>query len=127
MLGLNIERTLQTSQRRVKNIKYPFEFPKSPLERESPTDEESLYFEVNSVLFLRSTSHPWSRYISKSTNQPYVFNSENGKKEYEIRRPSEAEASFVEAFEKRIIWYWPHDSLNVDTVVRLIKDPSQNV
>jgi len=131
MLTPDIEKKLRITQRRVKGMSVALEFPKSPLECDDENDAEPLYFAPNSILFLRSTAYPWSRHLSQKTLQFYVFNSQDKKTEYEIRngipnRPSEAEASFVEAFEGRVIWHWPREEvLNMNALVKLIRNSLQ--
>lgn len=129
---MDIEKKLCITQRRVK-IPIAFESQKSLLERDDENDTEPIYSAFNSVLFLPSIAEPWSRHISKKTKQFYVCNQDTGRSEYEIRngqnnRPPEAEASFIQAFEKRVIWHWPSDnaSLNMNNLVAIM-NPSQNV
>lgn len=134
MLGPDIEKKLRVAQRRVKSMSIAFEFPKNFLERDENTDIEPLYFAFNSVLFLRSIAHPWTRLVSQKHNQYYVYNKDTKKSEYEFRnrmnnRPREAEANFIQAFSDRVIWYWPHDNtLNMDALGQMIKtnNRSQN-
>ncbi|EZA47486.1 hypothetical protein DMN91_005318 [Ooceraea biroi] len=136
MLGPDIEKKLRITQRRVKGMSIALEFPKNPLECDDKDDMEPLYLAPNSILFLRSTAHPWSRHLSQKTLQFYVFNKKTETTEYEIRngipnRPPEAEASFEQAFEGRIIWHWPNntgdDKLSMDSLVKLIKNSLQKI
>lgn len=129
---IDIEKNLHIAQRRVK-LPIAFEWPKSFMERDNENDTEPIYSTFNSVLFLTSIAHPWSRHISQKTKHYYVCNEDTKESEYEIRngqnnRPHEAEANFIQAFEKRIIWHWPSDvnALNMNAFVEMIK-PSQNV
>ncbi|XP_072753368.1 cap-specific mRNA (nucleoside-2'-O-)-methyltransferase 1 [Anoplolepis gracilipes] len=125
MLTPDIAKKLRVTQRRVK-LPTAFESQKSLLEREDENDTEPIYSAFNSVLFLRAIAQPWSRHISKKTDEMYVYNPYTKLSEYEIRngqhnRPSESEADFKEAFEKRVIWHWPSDNaLNMDTLVAMI-------
>lgn len=126
MFEPNVDKKLRISQRQVRSMSTPFEIPKNPLERDNPADEEPVYFGLNSILFLRSTAYPWTRHISQSTNHTYVFNRKNSNKEYENRRPRDAEASFKEAFEGRVIWYWPHDrTLDMNMLLQMLRRPQQ--
>lgn len=126
MFDPNVDKKLQISQRRVKSMATPFEIPKNPLERDNEADEEPLYFGLNSILFLRSTAHPWIRLVSKKTNFTYVFNTKDQRTEYEKCRPRDAEASFKEAFQGRVVWYWPQDqTLDMNTLVQMLKKPQQ--
>jgi len=130
MLTPDIEKKLRFTQRCVKGMSVALEFPKSSLECDE-NDEKTFYFTPNSILFLRSTAFPWTRHLSQKTLQFYVFNSLDNKREYEIRngvpnRPSEAEASFGEAFEGRVIWHWRRDeALKMDALVKLIRNSLQ--
>lgn len=132
MLGPDIEKKLRIAQRRVKSMSIAFEFPKNFLERDDENDMEPLYSAFNSVIFLRSITPPWARYLSQKTRHYYVYNVKSGKAEYEIRngvnnRPREAEANFIQAFSDRVIWFWPHDNtLSMETLVQMIKNPPQN-
>ncbi|KAM0728349.1 Cap-specific mRNA (nucleoside-2'-O-)-methyltransferase 1 [Formica fusca] len=132
MLNPDIGKNLRVAQRRVE-MPIAFESRESLLERDDKNDKEPIYFAYNSVLFLKSIAQPWSRHISKKTDEFYVYNPLTKVAEYEIRnnqhnRPPEAEADFKEAFETRIIWHWPGNSLalNMDTLVAMINS-SQNV
>lgn len=125
MFGPGIEKKLRASQRRVKSVSVAYEFAKNPLERDNESDREPLYSPFNSVLFLRSTAHPWSRHISQKTNYFYVYNPESGETQYERCRPPQAEASFIETFERRIIWHWPQDNgLDMNALVQILRNPS---
>lgn len=127
MLKPCIEKRLRTTQRRVKSMSTAFEFPKSVLERDDESDIEPLYFQLNSVLFLRTIVSPWHRYISQSTNMFYVFNNKTNEKKFENDRPPEAGANFVQTFENRVIWHWPQDNtLNMNTLIEMLRNPSQN-
>ncbi|EFN75874.1 Uncharacterized protein KIAA0082-like protein [Harpegnathos saltator] len=127
MFEPNINKKLRIAPRRVKSMSMPFEFPKNPLERDSEDDKEPLYFGLNSVLFLRSTVHPWTRHVSQKTNYTYVFNRDTGLKEYDNRRPQAAEANFKQAFEGRVIWHWPQDNaLNLDTLLQMLRPNLSN-
>lgn len=119
---------MRVAQRRVK-IPTAFEFRKNPLECDSETDiTEPVYSAFNSVMFIRSIAYPWARHVSKKTGDFYVYNFITRQSEYEIRdkapnRPREAEASFVRAFQERIIWNWPQDTegtLNMDALAQTL-------
>lgn len=110
-----------------------YEFAKSPLEYDNEThSKEPVYSAFNSVMFLRSITHPWARHRSQTTGAFYVYNCITKLSEYEVRnklnnRPSEAEASFVQAFKERVVWNWPHDSggtgsstLNMDALAQML-------
>ncbi|XP_032689356.1 cap-specific mRNA (nucleoside-2'-O-)-methyltransferase 1 isoform X2 [Odontomachus brunneus] len=127
MFDPNVDKKLRISQRRVKSMSTPYEIQKNTLECDKDIDRlEPLYFGLNSVLFLRSTARPWTRYVSQRTNYTYVFNPERNLKEYERCRPRAAEASFKEAFEGRIVWNWPQDNtLNMSTLVEMLKKPQK--
>ncbi|XP_011862622.1 PREDICTED: cap-specific mRNA (nucleoside-2'-O-)-methyltransferase 1 [Vollenhovia emeryi] len=125
MLMPDIHKRLRVAQRRVK-LAIAFEFPKSPLECDSETDaKEPVYSAFNSVMFIRSTAHPWVRHISQKFGVFYVYNLESKQSEFEVRnnmqnRPTAAEATFVQAFKERVVWNWPHDSqgtLNMDALI----------
>lgn len=132
MLNSNIGKKLRVAQRHGTKLTIAFESQKNPLERNDGNDTEFIYSAFNSVLFLKSIAHPWSRHISRRTGELYVYNPYTEVTEYEIRngrhnRPPKAEASFKEAFENRIIWHWPNDgTLNMDTLIAMM-NPSQNV
>lgn len=128
LLTPDIYKKLRVSQRRVK-LPIAFEFAKSPLECDNETDtKEPVYSAFNSVLFIRSIAYPWIRHISQTTGEFYVYNIESRVSEYEVRnkmnnRPSESEASFVQAFKDRVVWNWPHDShgtLNMDALAQML-------
>ncbi|XP_029175343.1 cap-specific mRNA (nucleoside-2'-O-)-methyltransferase 1-like [Nylanderia fulva] len=129
---MDIEKNLRVTRCREVKIPVTFEWPKSYLERDNENDTNPVYYTFNSVLFLPSIAHPWSRHISQKTKHFYVTNEATHQSEYEIRngqnnRPRTAEASFMEAFEKRIIWHWPGDgTLNMNALLTII-NPLQNV
>ncbi|EFN70766.1 Uncharacterized protein KIAA0082-like protein [Camponotus floridanus] len=132
MLTSNIGRKLRVTHPSQAKVNNAFESQKNFLERDNENDTEPIYSTFNSVLFLKSIAHPWSRHISRKTGELYVYNPRTKVTEYEIRngqynRPPEAEADFKETFENRIIWHWPCDrELNMDTLVAMM-NPSQNV
>lgn len=124
MFDPRIDKKLRISQRRVKSMSNPYEISKNQLERDNEADEEPLYFGLNSILFLRSTAHPWTRHVSRETNFTYLFNPIEKRTEYEIRRPRIAEASFKQAFEGRVIWNWPQDNtLDMNTLIQMLRKP----
>lgn len=124
---------MRAKQRRVK-LPLAYEFAKSPLEYDDETDaKEPVYSAFNSVMFVRSIAYPWARHISQKTGEHYVYNLITKQSEYEFlnkinNRPSEAEASFIETFQKRVVWNWPHDShgtLNMDVLAQLLNSPKR--
>ena len=90
--------------------------------------QEPVYSAFNSVIFIRSIVKPWARHLSQKANEFYVFNALTRQSEYEVRnklnnRPSDAVASFDQAFKERVVWSWPHDTndtLNMNTLVQMI-------
>ena len=86
-------------------------------------NKDKLYFIQQSVIFLRSTGNPWTRYVSKTHSIKYVFNWKTNEKLFDLHRPSSAEASFVKSFKARLICHWPKDSsLNMNRFAKFIKD-----
>lgn len=69
--------------------------------------DESYYFVMNSILFLKGTANPWSRHVSRKTGYKYYYNPKTKETKYDIDRPPEAGASFNESFSKRLVWFWP--------------------
>ncbi len=104
-----VSKQLRSTQYKVKDMSTPFEVPKNPVERVFEGDTNSIYFQLKSVIFLRNIAHPWTRHISKKTKFPYLFNPERNITEYENCRPPDANASFKEAFQGRLVWHWPQD------------------
>ncbi|XP_063993658.1 cap-specific mRNA (nucleoside-2'-O-)-methyltransferase 1-like isoform X2 [Diachasmimorpha longicaudata] len=78
--------------------------------RRTRPDNDPLSFVPNSVVFLKTTSAPWRRVISKKTSHHYYFNSMTNENFYANRRPESACASFLETFVTRLQLHWPGDS-----------------
>lgn len=125
LLEPHIEKKLRVAQRRVKSMSTPFEFQKNSLERDDESDIEPLYYQLNSILFLKSLVPPWHRYISKTTKASYVFNSTTNERYFDTERPLEAAAGFIEAYENRVVWYWPQDiTLSMNTLTEMLRNGS---
>lgn len=123
-LSPNIEEKLNLTCRVLKNNRpaLVYEFSKTTLEC-NDDDDDKPYFIPNSIIFLTSIATPWNRHFSKTHRTTYVFNSKTGKNKFDSDRPSSAEAGFVEAFENRVMWHWPHDeSLSMEKVVQYLKE-----
>ncbi|XP_063994288.1 cap-specific mRNA (nucleoside-2'-O-)-methyltransferase 1-like [Diachasmimorpha longicaudata] len=78
--------------------------------RRARPDNDPLSFVPNIVVFLKTTSAPWTRVISKKPSHYYYFNSMTNDNFYANRRPESACASFLETFVTRVQWHWPGDS-----------------
>ncbi|XP_063976130.1 cap-specific mRNA (nucleoside-2'-O-)-methyltransferase 1-like [Diachasmimorpha longicaudata] len=78
--------------------------------RRTRPDNDPLSFVPNSVVFLKTTSAPWTRVISKKTRDHYYFKSMTNENFYANCRPESACASFLETFVTRVQWHWPGDS-----------------
>ncbi|XP_063992991.1 cap-specific mRNA (nucleoside-2'-O-)-methyltransferase 1-like [Diachasmimorpha longicaudata] len=90
--------------------------------RRSRTDNDPLFFVPNSVVFLKTTSAPWTRVISKKTSHHYFFNPKTNENFYDNRRPDTACASFLETFATRLQWHWLVDtSLSIDSIYDNVK------
>ncbi|XP_011068469.1 PREDICTED: cap-specific mRNA (nucleoside-2'-O-)-methyltransferase 1 [Acromyrmex echinatior] len=142
LLTPDIYRRLRITDQRVKlSSNIAFELTKNPLERDMTVNtteygemnlqepvQEPVYSAFNSVIFIRSIVKPWARHLSQKANEFYVFNALTRQSEYEVRnklnnRPSDAVASFDQAFKERVVWSWPHDTndtLNMNTLVQMI-------
>lgn len=121
-VGSNICEKLRITQRRMKNNKTAsvYELPETPLDANIYNDK--LYFIPRSVMFLRSTLQPWNRHVSKKTSLTYVYNYRTRETRFDIQRPSEAEANFIESFKSRLIWHWPNnEKLSMDEFAKFIK------
>lgn len=119
----HICKRLQVTERRMKNNRtaLTYDLPQTFLDGDN-SENDKLYFIPNSVIFLKSTAYPWSRNFSKTHLITYVFNIKNKATKFDNERPPEAEASFEESFDNRIIWHWPNDkSLTVEEFVKLVK------
>ncbi|XP_034950206.1 cap-specific mRNA (nucleoside-2'-O-)-methyltransferase 1-like [Chelonus insularis] len=67
---------------------------------------DRFFFVPNSLMFLKSTSPPWSLHLSKRTGVHYFFNSRENIQVYNDRRPKDVAAHFSKTYENRVIWYW---------------------
>ncbi|XP_003706538.1 cap methyltransferase 1 [Megachile rotundata] len=120
----NISEILRVKNRISKNgrpIKV-YEFPTSALGCNDSNNDKP-YFALNSVIFLKSIAPPWARHFSKTHSLTYVFNVKTGETIFDKHRPVSAEASFIQTFENRVIWYWPiEEELSMEEVAQYIKD-----
>ncbi|XP_076231449.1 cap methyltransferase 1 [Calliopsis andreniformis] len=120
-VSLDIEEKLHLTYRVLKNNRQAlaYEYLETRLD---DYGNDKPYFIPHSVIFLKSTAHPWTRHVSKSNKLTYVFNRKTGDKKFDLHRPASAEAGFIETFEKRVIWYWPDDeSFSMEKVVQLFR------
>ncbi|KAK2588336.1 hypothetical protein KPH14_004352 [Odynerus spinipes] len=118
--GPDIDKKIQVTQRLMKNNRPELtcDIPRTPLD-----DEDTPYFILKSVIFLRSTARPWYRHYSKSQHETYIYNSRTKESHFDIRRPAAAEAKFEETFTNSIIWYWPDDqTLSMETLVQFVRE-----
>ncbi|XP_015110560.1 cap-specific mRNA (nucleoside-2'-O-)-methyltransferase 1 [Diachasma alloeum] len=98
---------------------YPDE---SPYPGRTRSDSQPLFFVPNTVMFLKTTSAPWWRVISKSTGYHYYFNPKTNEGLYDNQRPVSACASFLETFATRLQWHWLEDqSLSIEYLYDNVK------